>query len=252
ALEQELVPPVLAVEPHRGWWLSRDAGPVLRSVAPPDQLWHAWEAILLRYAEAQLRLAGKVDALLSTGVAEVSPATLPELAGTLLKRLGEMSPEKGGLTAAEQEALAGRLSEYAAWCAELEASGIPSSIQHDDLHSSNICSGGSADTARIIDWGDASVGFPLATMLCTMNSLAWHARVELDDPRVVRVRDAYLEPFTRFADRESLVRYVGLARRTGCVARALSYEAALREEPLATHVEQDFPVRGWLLEMLAD
>jgi hypothetical protein len=67
---------------------------------------------------------------------------------------------------------------------------------------------------------------------------------------VLRVRDAYLEPFTAYADRAELVRYVELARRTGCVARALSYQASLVGEPVATHAEYDFPVRSWFLELL--
>ena len=96
------------------------------------------------------------------------------------------------------------------------------------------------------------VGHPLATMLCTLNSIAFHAGCEIDDPRVVRGCDAYLEPFTTLADRSGLVRYVQLARRTGCVARALSYKAALQGEPAATHAEFDFPVSGWLVEMLED
>ncbi len=66
------------------------------------------------------------------------------------------------------------------------------------------------------------------------------------------MRDAYLEPFTRYAAHADLVRCVGLARRTGCVGKALSYRAALAEEPLATHAEMEFPVRDWFLGLLED
>jgi hypothetical protein len=89
-------------------------------------------------------------------------------------------------------------------------------------------------------------------MLCTLNSVSHAAGLELDDPRVLRVRDAYLGPFTAFADHAELVRLVALARRTGCVARALSYRAALLGEPVTTHAEYDFPVREWFLELLED
>ena len=87
-------------------------------------------------------------------------------------------------------------------------------------------------------------------MLATLNSIAHHAQVELRDPRVRRVRDAYLEAFTGYGDHDTLVRLVELARRTGPVSRALSYRAALAGEPVATHAELDFPVRGWFLEIL--
>lgn len=251
-LEPGLVPDVIAVDVERGWSLTRDAGPVMRSIAPPDELWPSWEDLLARYAEAQLRLAAHTAELLATGTQEVSPGTLPGQIRALVDELAEIPPDEGGLAAAEEQRLRALLETYDGWCAELAASGIPPSIQHDDLHSGNICWGGTAATARIIDWGDATVGFPLGTMLCTPNSLAWHAKVERDDPRVLRARDAFLEPFTRYADRPRLVEYVALARRTGCVTRALSYRAALLAEPVATHREQDFPVRGWLLEVFEE
>jgi hypothetical protein len=248
-LEPDLVPPVLAADRDRGWSLTRDAGPVMRSVAPPEQLWDSWAEVLVRYADAQVRLAGHAERVLSAGLREVSPTTLPRQLRALVDELGSQPPEQGGLTEREQARLLASLDEYDAWCAELAASGIPSSVQHDDVHSSNICWGGSAATARIIDWGDTIWGFPIGTMLGTVNSIAWHAKCERTDPRVLRVRDAYLEPFTTYASRDELVRWVDLARRTGCVTKALSYRASLLGEPLSTHQEEDFPVRGWLLEI---
>lgn len=255
-LVPDLVADVLGVDAARGWSLTLDAGPVMRSTAPPEHLWECWEALLQRYADAQIRLADRVTDLLATGTSEVSPVTLPGQAAELLKELSAVDPEVGGLTAQESEDISAGLPEYTAWCAELAASAIPLSLQHDDLHSGNVCWPGGAEDARVIDWGDASVGHPLGTMLCTLNSVAFHAGMDLADPavlddsRMVRVRDAYLEPFTAFARRHELVRYVELARRVGCVTRALSYRAALQGEPVATHADQDFPVRGWFLELL--
>lgn len=249
-LEPDLVAPVLAVDTVRGWSLTRDAGPVMRSIAAPDGLWEAWERVVVRYAEAQLRLAEHPEALLASGVRDQSPGTLPGLLRALIAELAAVAPEEGGLSVAEQEELIAGFGDYDAWCGELAASGIPTSVQHDDLHTGNICWGGSAATARIIDWGDAVWGFPLETMLGTLNSIAWHAQCERDDPRVLRVRDAYLEPFTRHAGRPELAGYVALARRTGCVTKALSYRTALLGEPVETHRARDFPVRGWLLELL--
>ena len=68
-------------------------------------------------------------------------------------------------------------------------------------------------SVRIIDWGDASVGHPFGTMLATLNSIAFHAGVlradrRMDDPRVLRIRDAYLEPFTSLGSRKELLRWV--------------------------------------------
>lgn len=64
---------------------------------------------------------------------------------------------------------------------------------------------GPATKSRIIDWGDASIGHPFGTMLSTLPSVAHDSGCEVDDPRVQRVRDAYLEPFTTYGDRKSVV-----------------------------------------------
>ena len=179
------------------------------------------------------------------------PGLLEELTG----ELAGVPVDQGGLTADEADRLAAMLPPVRDWCAELAAIGVPDSVQHDDLHSGNVCWGGSVGSARIIDWGDTTWGSPLGTMLGTLNSIAWHAGLFGDDgrvdaPEVVRVRDAYLEPFTAYVDRATLVRGVELARRTGRVGKALSYRAALTGAPLAAHEEMEFPVRGWLLELL--
>ena len=66
---------------------------------------------------------------------------------------------------------------------------------------------------------------------------------------MLRVRDAYLEPFTGYVGRADLVRGVDLARRTGCVVKALSWRAAMSDASPQTHAEYEFPVRAWLLEL---
>jgi hypothetical protein len=251
----DLVPEVLAVDVDRGWSLTRDGGPMLREVFAPELSWEPWEGLVARYAEAQLRLAGDREAVLATGVREVSPRTLPELARSLLEELVAVAPEGGGLAAEDARRLAQALPQLDTWCAELDASGIPSTVQHDDLHSGNVCWAGSVASARVIDWGDASWGFPLGTMLATMNSLAFHAGMyveghPVDAPEVLRVRDAYLEAFTAWGSHAELVHLVDLARRVGCVAKALAYRAALRDAPVGAEAEMGFPVRDWLLGLL--
>ena len=67
------------------------------------------------------------------------------------------------------------------------------------------------------------------------------------DAEIVAVCDIY-EPYTAFADRRELVELVRLARRTGAVTRAMSYQHAFDGEPRSTEAEEDWPVRGWLLE----
>jgi hypothetical protein len=245
-----LVPEVIAVSTDRGWSLTRDAGPMLREALPPSESWRAWESVVREYAAAQLELADARDAVRGAGVAEVSPATLPLLARRLVAELGKLPVGVGGLTFEDTRGLRAMLPRLDGWCAELDASPVPDSLQHDDLHSGNICWSGPA-AATVIDWGDASWGSPVATLLCTLASLARAANVSTDSAPVLRVRDAYLEAFTTLATRAELVHLVDLAVRAGCVTRALSWRAAMRDVPASGHEEWEFPVRSWLLELLS-
>ena len=253
-----LAPDVIAYDPARAWSLTRDGGPMLRSIAASDELWTYWVRLLPRYAEAQLALAQQKTRLLSSAIPHLAPMQLRLEYRRLLTELAVQPTEDGGLTTEQTSALERLLPTYDDWCAELAASPVTNSLQHDDLHSNNVCWPGMVDdasSARLIDWGDASVGHPFGTMLATLNSIAAHAGVlpsdnPMDDPRVLRIRDAYLEPFTGLGSRKELLRSVALARSTGCVTRAVSWERALQDAPITVAMSEDFPVRGWLLELL--
>jgi Phosphotransferase enzyme family len=257
-LRPGLAPDVIAFDRARAWSLTRDGGPMLRSIVASDELWTYWERLLPRYAEAQLALAQQRTRLLSSGIPHLTPMQLRLEYRRLLAELAVQPTEDGGLTIEQTATLERLLPTYDDWCAELAASQVPNSLQHDDLHSNNVCWPGMVDdvsSVRLIDWGDASVGHPFGTMLATLNSIAANAGVlsgdnRMDDPRVLRIRDAYLEPFTGLGSREELLRWVALARSTGCVTRAVSWERALQDAPLTVVMGEDFPVRGWLLELL--
>ena len=244
----DLAPELLAVDLERGWSLMLDTGPTLRSTASPEKLWDRWADVLRRYAHAQLVLAAHVEDVLATGIHDVGPVAGPAAMRGLLGTLAERPEEEGGLSGEDADRMEAVLPDFDRWCAELVASGIPSSINHDDLHSGNICVGPRG--TRIIDWGDAALSHPFASMLVTLNSIAWHAETGRDDARVERVRDAYLDSFTAFGDLDTLRHWVSLARRTGCLGRALSYLSAFEGEPPSAQAEMDWPARGWLLEML--
>jgi Phosphotransferase enzyme family len=258
-LHPGLASDVLACDAAKAWSLTRDGGPLLRSIAGPNLQWGRWERLLPWYAEAQLALAEHRPRLLSTGTPDRGPAQLPLEYRRLLGELAARPTEDGGLTREQASALERLLPAYDVRCAELATSPVPDSLQHDDLHSNNVCWPGKVDElcpVRIIDWGDASVGHPFGTMLATLNSIAFHAEVlradrRIDDPRVLRIRDAYLEPFTGLGSREELLRWVTQARITGCVTRAVAWERALQDAPAAVIAAHEFPVRGWLLELLA-
>jgi hypothetical protein len=253
-----LAPQLLAYDDAVAWSITRDGGPMLRSKTKPDALWGYWERLLARYGEAQLALAADRPRMLACGAPDRGPVQLPLEFDRLLDKLASQPIEQGGITRQQAAILERVLPAYEGRCAELAASPIPDSLQHDDLHSNNVgWPGEMADlsSVRIIDWGDASIGHPFGTMLATLNSIAFEAGVPVDgrqlhDSRLLRLRDAYLEPFSSLCGVEELRWLVGLARSTGSVTRALAWERALQEAPLSVIAKYEFPVRSWLLELL--
>jgi len=119
-------------------------------------------------------------------------------------------------------------------CAELYAEHPVSTIQHDDLHMRSLFDDGT--TLRILDWGDASVGHPFASLVVTFRFLEEFTRLSPADPWFERLRDAYLEPWGR-----DLAGTFELATRVGMVAQLcawLRHRDAMPDDAARTFDEQ--------------
>lgn len=237
----------IAVNAARGWSLTPDAGSTLREVqAGVTDLSH-WTRILPRYAAMQREITAFVDDLLRLGVPDNRPAAMPGQLHRLLHDpavRGDLDP---GLGDGDLTRLRDLEAEYARWCAELDATGIEPSIQHDDLHDANVFI--SAGAYSIFDWGDASVAHPFGTMLVTMRSIAYRLD-QPSTPDLTHLRDAYLEPWTDAYSHAELAAMVQLASRVGIVGRALSWQRALVDVPLVQRGEFADGPGGWLTELL--
>src|SRR5919199_185250 len=197
---------VLAHDEERAWLLLADAGrPVGSFGNPPD----AWLAVLPLYAELQRGEAAHVPDHLAHGVPDLRLTTLPAHFDELLQV---------DLPLEWEEIL--RLRDFAPrfceLCDELAAYGVPDTIQHDDLHHANVYADGSG--LRVLDWGDASISHPFASLVVTFRFLEERAQLAPDDPWFARLRDAYLEPWGR-----DLERVFELALRVGTFARSIAY-----------------------------
>src|SRR5512143_1419642 len=207
----------LALEVDRGWLLFPDGGMRLRDRLDGSAGVDEWLRILPAYAELQRRLAPRSEALVALGVPELRPAAMP----ALLARLTE--EPAAGLTEPHRQRLRDLQAEYARWCAELAASGSEPSLQHDDLHDGNVFVGPEETEEvpggdRIFDWGDAVVAQPFGTLLATLRSIA-SRDPSLAPADLLRLRDAYLEPWTAEQPPAALQETVRIALRVGAVGR---------------------------------
>jgi hypothetical protein len=240
----------LAVDVREGWLLLPDGGTTLRVAQGGETDIAHWEEILSDHAELQRDAAPHADELADLGVPDLRPERLPEIRADLLDDAAALRIGRpDGLTAEQRSRLLADSGRYARLCAELAAIGIPASVNHDDLHDNNVfVPARPGGHYRAFDWGDASVAHPFTVLLVALRVVAHLHNLGPGDPALLRLRDAYLEPWTGEFDRVSLARAVLLALRVGGVSRALSYRSALVEGTPADHDEYGDGVPQWLLE----
>lgn len=241
--------PLLAVDLDRGWLLSSDAGVTLRSLTrSADQIEH-WLKVLPLYVDLQIEMVDRVPELLALGMPDRRLAVLPHLYTQLMEstenlRVG-LDP---GLTQEEYQRLRDLRPRFAALCGQLAGYGLPETIAHEEVHENNVL----VRDGRYIftDWSDSSVAHPFFTMLVTLRSVAHWLKLDEDVPEMIHLRDAYLEPWTKFETRGKLLAAFELAYRLAMVNRALSWHhgagalSKKHKEPYADSVP------GWLQDFL--
>jgi hypothetical protein len=220
------VPELVALDVDHGWLLMRDGGERLRELVRDSADLQHWQTLLPEYAQLQLSLAPHVGDLLEAGVPDERLALLPtHLAALLDDHEACMVGRDDGLSVEEYDRIGALLPEYAECCARLASLGIPETIQHDDLHDGNVFVRGGR--YLFFDWGDSCVSHPFHSLVVTMRALVHRLELPPGGPDVLRLRDAYLEPFARFGSQAQLVEAADLAHFTGTAARALSWHRFL-------------------------
>jgi len=194
---------VVACDEQRAWLLMMDAGKsILKLGSPPE----AWLAMLPRYAELQIGEAPNAADHLANGVPDLQVATLPMRFQELLRRDLPLEDK-------EVRRLRGFAGRFAELCTELDGHGVPGTLQHDDLHDVNVYA--KRKRLRVLDWGDASISHPFASLVVTFRFVALRHGLQPDDPWFARLRDAYLEPWgSRFAETFALAMRIGAFAHT--------------------------------------
>ena len=203
----------LAVDPERGWCLLPDGGPLFRGVLDRgDAGLGDWLAAVGQYARMQRALTPYADRMTELGVPSARTRHLPEIFDGLVGTNPTLAPEA-------RDSLRARRPLLLDWCAELDAIGVPDSLDHCDLHDGQVLAPGDG-RFTFFDWGDAAVAHPFASLLVPARDV----RERYGAEAVTAVRDAYLEPWTDlgvpFAE---LRRAATLAVRLAALSRAVSW-----------------------------
>jgi hypothetical protein len=174
---------VLAIDEARRWLLLGDAGMAVGKHGNPPE---AWLAVLPLYAQLQKAEMAYADEHLGHGVPDLRMAALP--AGYRRLLASELPIAKDDVNRLRDYA-----PRFAELCGVLADTGIRESVQHDDLHMSNLYSDGGK--FRVGDWGDSSIAHPFFSLVVTFRFLEELNHIAPDDPWFSRLRDAYLEPW---------------------------------------------------------
>jgi hypothetical protein len=210
------VPEVLDADANAGLLLLADEGDV-----QPTLSHDRWQELLRQYGALQQASVQLVDQLVQAGVPDLRPESLTGAHDALVREVAELE----GVTPLQGEVdVRRRLLQQ--WTAELAQDGVASAVQHDDLHAGNVAvrTVGSGDAFALLDWGDASVAHPYASLTYPLQ-LAERGPVKMDaagDVDRVELLKAYLEGRDEQLDEASL-RSVYLAGRLAAVGRARAW-----------------------------
>jgi hypothetical protein len=210
------------------------AGTPLRELGNPPE---AWLDVLPRYAELQRGEAGRTQDHLAHGVPDLRAATLPHRYDELLRR--ELPLDDNRI-----RRLRAFAPHFAELCGELAAHGVPDTVQHDDLHLANVYVHG--ERLRLLDWGDASIGHPFASLVVTFRFLEEVNGLPPGDAWFSRLRDAYLEPWGE-GFRDTFAR----AMRIGAFAHTFAWMRQRDHLPADARSEFDAVFAGVLLRAVA-
>jgi len=223
ATGHRLLPEVIVHE-QRPWFLIADAGQRLMdlSLSPPDLI-KLWCQVLSEYAELQRSVS--VDAALAAGAPDFRPPCLPQHYESLLDRHQWFSDLVAStLTRSEGERARGFQPHLERLAAEL-GEGPPVTLQHDDVHETNVVVDPShLAEPKLIDWGDAVVSHPFCSMGVTLDRLADRLAVPLNHPLITRVIDAYLQQWRAEGwPRRQLLWQMRIARQLDQILRAYAW-----------------------------
>ena len=208
-----------------------------------------WLKLLPLYVELQIGMVDHVPDLLRLGMPDRRLATLPILYTRLMDDTESLLVGQDvGLTPEEYRRLQTLRSRVAAMAEQLAAYGLPNTLTHEEVHDANVLV--NDDRYIFTDWSDSSVAHPFFTMLVTLRAAAHRLKLPEHGPELIRLRDAYLEPWTKFDTRGRLLAAFDLAYRLAMVNRALSWHDGLASLP--EHHTQPYAdsVPGWLQDFL--
>ncbi len=246
----EYVLPLLALDSDRGWMLLPAGGVPLRQVIRADRDLRHWERLLPIYAELQIDLGHSISELLTLGAPDRRPATLPAQYIQLLETPEALGIDQSeGITTAELHQLWQLVPRTTELCEQLSSNTPGASLHHGDLHDGNIFLHNQG--FRFFDWGDSSVAHPFFSLRTAFVSVEISLGLEEGAPEFARLRDAYLEPWTRSEPLKHLQILFEQVQPFAALCGALTWHHVVSQLPPDQQEAYAEPVPSLLREFLS-
>lgn len=241
-----------AVEDDRGWLLMPDGGMTLAQRGSVSQV--DWEALLVQTAELQQRLAEHGAVLASEGL----PALTSEQAvGYAVDLIGELAARPASdpqhLSGRQERDLHRAVDRVARDFDMLTHSGVPNSLQPNDVSAANVFVTEVPDRFTMFDLGDAFWSHPYAVLHASLRMVggSWPHPPNLGDPLIQELTKSY---FLAWGDQSSAERrraLVKAADRLGSLHRCQSWRRLLAYTDVQALVPGPPPLlREWLSQAL--
>ena len=246
------IPHVIAVDTQRTWMLMKDAGRPLRDLlltGDTSSNRAYLEEAFSRYAQFQIETAAYKNMLLALGCPDRRLHMLPVLFEQVIANASILLVgREEGISEAELHHLHEFTPQVRAMCDELASYHLPETLHHDDFHTRNILINERGYV--FFDWGDSAITHPFCSMYTALRSAKY--RLHYDDNALLRLRDAYLEPWTTYAQREQLLAAFHVAQRLAIFSRTLTWYqvVSLLEDKVRWQYEEAVPY--WLRMFLTN
>jgi hypothetical protein len=213
----------IAADPTNGRLLLRDGGRILGEEIDAGcfDAVATWERVIRRYAALQRAVEPYVDRLLVCGVPDLRPDRIVDAVEAMLGRDDLLRLDQpDGLASRERSRLVELMPTLVDVARQADGA-VASTVDHNDLHPFNVVTSG----LRILDWGDAVIGHPFASLRQVGDLMTMRPGPPRQAARA-RFCRAYLEAWTPDVSPADLRAQVRVAPVLGAIAAASTWTRA--------------------------
>lgn len=177
-----------------------------------------WEKALRDFALFQISLIPKTKELQRLGLPTWSKEALEK---TLFQKAEKYPGAKRTFKKADLKIVDAKIARIKKLYSQNTTNTIPDTLEHGDFWAGQIfCNNGKT---KFLDWSFATITNPFFSLICFFDHIK-HYRKDIGHADVLRLINAYLKPWGKYATQDQLVRYFALSQQVAILYYALVYK----------------------------